>query len=1581
MIKENKPTICLTMIVKNESHIIKKTLEILCNKINFSYWIICDTGSNDNTPQIILDFFNDKNIRGELHHHKWVNFAHNRTLSMELSYNKTDLAFIFDADDEIHGNINLPNEVEYDGYYLFFGGYLSYKRLLLVNNRIQWKYESVVHEYIVCLKENHKFTELIGDYYIISGKSGSRSKDPNKYLNDALLLENEWVKTKEENNILYLRYAFYCANSYRDYGDFHNAIKWYKITLSQNNWNQEKYISCLNLYRCYSNINDIGNGIYYLLESVNYDRERLECAYYIIKYYFDKQLFSLAYNYYKNYQNFFENIYSNLTIFDKLFAETIIYDFLLPYHLIIICSKENPNLTDININNTIINCFKTIFMKKYNIGDADYLSNFLYNFQFFIHLVKNDTTTLKLFQEYLNFWVNNGVNFRANKYDFLLYIQNYGIKFINQIDTNNKNILFYTGYMNFKWNYTYSLNNALGGSENAVINLAKEFPKDYNIYVSGDVEEETIDNLIFINNSNLNKLLKNVSFNTVIISRYLDFYDKYPNCVYNKSIIWGHDICLFNYGTSLSVENILQKHYQKINFCVCQTEWHQNLFKELYPCLKDKLTNINNGISIEKFIYKPFKILNRFIYTSCTERGLDKLINLWPQIIEQLPNAELFICSYNDFPKNEEEINLQNKIKQYSNIIHLGKLSKDKLYELMSSAEYWLYPTNFQETSCITAMEMLMSEVICIYYPIAGLVNTIGKYGIQVEEGTEIETIIQLTNKDKNILRKNGKEYAINCSWKNRFITWNKLLQISNGDNDNNNDNDNDNDSINYKIKIINLKKRVDRKNKMINKLNKENITNYEFFEAIDGTKLECTPEIIKLFERNDFNYKKGVLGCTLSHLYLWKELIDDEENDFYVILEDDINLCDNFKFYLDQICKNFFKEKLEHLSLCEHNSTKQYPNKNTKIYTYIKDVYKEGSISFAYIISKEAINKIFSYINTCSIKCAIDNPQMCGNILKYSALNVKLINTMSEDGTDIQITNNPENYLKIEHTKNINKKQLTYSFCDWWYDEYCGGIFDYNDNFFINLLKQYGNNYNFQLIKPQQNPDILFYSIFGNSHKEYIAKRKIFYSGEPYGIRKDANYNITFDPNSIINVRLPLWVCYITSSDIELFKNSRINNIDLNNKTKFCSFIASGPGLTNNREEFVNKLTKYKKVDCGGRYLNNLDHDIPRGINCSGKINHNKQYKFAMAFESKNYPGYITEKICDIFKSNTIPIYWGTKDIFIDFNPSTFINANDFASFDELVNYIIKVDNDDELYLSYFKEPVLHNRWIDIFSDPNKNFFKNIADKIIGENDNLFNNLNKIQIYEEKYYSANKIDEFLSKYIFKGFTNGYFMDIGANDGITINNTLYFEKYYNWKGINVEPLDEPYSKLIINRPNCINLNLAIDSSDGETEFIYNTGYTEMISGIKKTYDSRHYTRLLKELEQEGGTSIVKLVKTKTIKTILKQYNIKHIHYLSIYVEGGEKEVLQSIDFNEVFIDIISFEDNFFDITEKVINFMENNNYILIGKFGDIIMIHKNSMFLHNLDYNKIMQLTYDTFNCYGLQPNMNLKSNILNINN
>ena len=129
-------TVCLNMIVKNESHVIEKTLENICSKINFAYWVIVDTGSTDNTKEIITNFFKKKNIKGELHDTEWRDFAYNRTDALNKAFNKTDYVFIFYADDEIEGELIFP-ELKCDMYYLISGKTFVYKRALLISNRIK----------------------------------------------------------------------------------------------------------------------------------------------------------------------------------------------------------------------------------------------------------------------------------------------------------------------------------------------------------------------------------------------------------------------------------------------------------------------------------------------------------------------------------------------------------------------------------------------------------------------------------------------------------------------------------------------------------------------------------------------------------------------------------------------------------------------------------------------------------------------------------------------------------------------------------------------------------------------------------------------------------------------------------------------------------------------------------------------------------------------------------------------------------------------------------------------------------------------------------------------------------------------------------------------------------------------------------------------------------------------------------------------------------------------------------------------------------------------------------------------------
>lgn len=789
------PTICLNMIVKDESPIIEKTLTMLCSKIKFDYWVISDTGSTDKTPEIITDFFKKNNIPGELKHDKWKNFAHNRNLALNYAFGKTDLLLVFDADDDIVGDIPLPNTVDFDGYTTQFGDSNgpSYSRTTLINNRKKWEYRSVLHEYLVCLEPNAKQQDLKGNYYLISGRTGNRNLNPNKYYDDAIVLENAHKEALVTKDPLHQRYAFYCANSYRDCQRWADAIKWYKIVLEQDNWAQEKYVSCLYLHTCYTNLNRIEYGLYYLVEGIKYDRTRVEGVYLLIEHYFQKQDYLMAYNYYKNIQEFYENEYLKCQYHSQqLFLQNLPGALLLPFYMIVVVDRIKKDNNDMPMYVVIQKMYEIVFTKKCFYNNETIIKNLLFNLQFFIHrCIQINPNFVALFQSYVDFLV--GVKFPLIKYNEIMdKYEKYGIKLhYKEKDTKlsftidecrqSKKILVFGGFSDIEWNYTYGQQFALGGSETAINCLVKELginnlSNDYEFYIGGQVKEETVGNIRYVNLDTLKRMTHEVPFHTIIVSRYLGFYEMFPDTSFYQSFIWAHDTSLNSYGCNVDVEYILNQWTTKISGCICLTNWHKNVFLTKYPMLKDKINIINNGIVTEKFTYPCKKISNSFIYSSCTERGLQKVFELWEKILELLPDATLMISTYNPFPRDKNEEKMKQIIDSYPSIKHLGKLNRDQLYELMSTSEYWLYPTCWPETSCITAMEMLMSEVVCLYYPVAGLVDTMNNNGIQIKDGNEIETIMNLTIDKKNEIKQKGKEYALSCSWENRAKVWNEFI-------------------------------------------------------------------------------------------------------------------------------------------------------------------------------------------------------------------------------------------------------------------------------------------------------------------------------------------------------------------------------------------------------------------------------------------------------------------------------------------------------------------------------------------------------------------------------------------------------------------------------------------------------------------------------------------------------------------------------------------------------------------------------------------------------------------------------------
>ena len=760
--------ICLNMIVKNEGIIIERLLNSVVNII--SGCIITDTGSTDNTKEIIKNFCDKNNLFCELKDEEFRNFEYARNKSLEHAQNSNiefDYILLLDADHQLIIDKNFKFEELIEPVYLLNQGTdsFSYCNVRLIKKNIKAKYIGCTHEY---LSHNNHTTFLSTLSINDIGDGGSKT---DKFARDIKLLE-EGIKNEPNNS----RYYFYLGNSYRDNNQPDKAISSYEMLLKIDGWVQEKFYSCLRLFECYSKIGNIEKGLYYLTISYQYDNERPECIYELVKYYCAKKLDLLAMKYYELIKdNYEKNIL--LTKFEnKLFIDLSIAYFYLPYYIIIAGIRVEDW-------DTVAFMYEIIFRKKQKGIDKWWINNLLYNYQFIVDKLQDDFEDL--FDSYIDF-------LKEYNYDVEIYdknkkkvnIKNYKNNIINinkdEKYKKSKKILFYVGHSlpDYKWNKSMSLSGSMGGSEKALSYLIDQFPNDYEIYVCGDVIEETINNIRFLGLDKIDELLKYNNFHTIIMSRYIEFLVNYKfNCY--KLYIWAHDTILRSLNHyNKNLNELLSLYDNFIDGCICLTQWHKYLFINIYPSLKDKIYIINNGIPIEKFPKPVNKIKNSFIYSSRSERGLKKVLELWENINLILPDATLKIASYKPFPdlNSQEDLDIQISIKKYNNITHLGKLNTKELYDLMNESEYWLYPTNYYETSCITAMEMLKSRVICLYYPLAGLTDTMNNNGIKLIKDQEINQIIELTSEKKEKLIIEGEKYADSCCWNIRYKEWEKLL-------------------------------------------------------------------------------------------------------------------------------------------------------------------------------------------------------------------------------------------------------------------------------------------------------------------------------------------------------------------------------------------------------------------------------------------------------------------------------------------------------------------------------------------------------------------------------------------------------------------------------------------------------------------------------------------------------------------------------------------------------------------------------------------------------------------------------------
>lgn len=370
-------TICLNMIVKNESRIIERVLSSVSDIIDC--YCIEDTGSTDDTKEIITQFFKEKQIPGKIVEEPFQHFAYNRTHALQSATGMAEYLLFIDADmilecnlskDELHRKLK-----EHQVFHVFQGSpVFYYKNVRFSKNDGQCKYITPTHEYFAP-PPHFSYGFFTKEEIFINDKGDGGSKE-NKTKRDIQLLKDEMEKTPHNE-----RCTFYLANSYRDLGEHDTAIAFYKKRVELGGWIEEQWYSLYEIGNIYSEMGEDAKSIYYWLEAFNKYPRRIENLYKIIRYYRCRGNNELA-------SHFFYLADNSRTTYtdwgDYLFLQSDIYEYKLDFEQSIFgyYVRRTTDLCEI--------CMKVI---SHPLVEENILNNVLMNYKFYSTTLANLQTT------------------------------------------------------------------------------------------------------------------------------------------------------------------------------------------------------------------------------------------------------------------------------------------------------------------------------------------------------------------------------------------------------------------------------------------------------------------------------------------------------------------------------------------------------------------------------------------------------------------------------------------------------------------------------------------------------------------------------------------------------------------------------------------------------------------------------------------------------------------------------------------------------------------------------------------------------------------------------------------------------------------------------------------------------------------------------------------------------------------------------------------------------------------------------------------------------------------------------------
>jgi len=947
-----KPKICLNMIVKNESKIIKETLQNVSKYID--YWVISDTGSTDNTIEVVVEFFKEKQIPGKIFQDNWEDFGSNRTKAIKHAYNICDYIWVMDADDIVNGTMVFPEKMEADMYNFKFGTSVTYIRPLMFKSSLKWRYRGVVHEYIECIDKKNPVSHFIeGNYFIDSRRLGHRSADPEKYLKDAHTLIKALEDNKEPD--LKSRYLFYTGQSFFDYRNFKDALKWYKKRVKQGGWIEETYYSSLRCCFCMEQLKYSETEIIeQYLKTYSFINERPEAFYQLAIFFkknavkdsqdIDKEKLSKSLFYLLQLSKQVVNPEVNKK---RLFLNNDIYVWSREYELANVYFLLGKKQTTVSLCKELLSK-PTIRMdiKKYEIITSLMLKATTYDDNALSVYPKDKINELIKAQEEQEQSDSSKKNLvctmttckRLKLFMKTIHSFIHCCKDIHLIDkwifvddnssVEDRDVMKYD-YPFIEWVFKDKDNKGHASS----MNIIHEKTKDFNYILHME------DDWLFIEN-------------TFYIKPALDILSVQTNAV-NFLDSRGQEVSkekeigqvLFNINYAEDIDNIIYGGFLAETKSKFQTKF---IIHEHYPDRYNyPLKNRLNSAYWEHYSFRPSIVKRKVLDTVGT-----------------YDTSGFFEGAY---AKRYFENGFISCFMDKVSCIHIGKKTYASSDTVMNA--YELNEENqFLYNKPSDPMEYDKTQFIFLPNQ-DSFGNDISFMGVK-----SIQELSTFANDIKNCICFNSYGYMKSKLNKELISLPNKFNKV-------------DGLFIHKKrlhqeILCLNLQRRQDRKEKMEIQFNALNLE-HSFFKAVDGYQLKPSNEISRLFKNNDFGARKGFIGCALSHMSIWKHLLTEPHKEYYIVTEDDATLHPRFKEYLGDVQDKLHKinnwdfmflgyfthSGKEYLYNSEHFD-KEHPI-DIEVIEFDNPNYIGGF--FGYMISATGAKKLLDYIEDKGVNHGID--------------------------------------------------------------------------------------------------------------------------------------------------------------------------------------------------------------------------------------------------------------------------------------------------------------------------------------------------------------------------------------------------------------------------------------------------------------------------------------------------------------------------------------------------------------------------------------------------------------------------------